>query len=205
MTYPELKVAIADWLNRSDLITSIPLFIQMAETELNRKVRTRNMESTQSLSTTSDTLSLPSDFLEPIEAYIVDQTGRRRPLQFVTPLQFQQHKNSHITTGIPAVALVQGSSLLLSPAPQTSFNGELLYYASIPALSDSNPTNWLIQKYPDLYLYTSLMHSAPFLHDDERLPIWSSKVSAVLTEIHSADEFSKYGSSNLAASPGLAW
>lgn len=205
MTYPELKILIADWLNRTDLAPSIPVFIQLAETELNRKLRTSDMESSYSLSISSDSHSLPSDFLEPIEAYIIDQSGRTRPLQFLSPLQFFKHQETHPTSGVPSVATVRGSTLYVSPSPSGTFDGSLLYYQQIPQLSDSNTTNWLIQKHPDLYLYASLAHSAPFLRDDDRIAVWAGKMDAILREIHLANENKKYGPSNMAASPGLIW
>jgi len=50
----------------------------------------------------------------------------------------------------------------------------LVYYARIPALSDSNTSNWLLDYSPDIYLYGALMQSAPYLQNDERITIWSS-------------------------------
>ena len=43
MTYAELKTAIANYLNRSDLDSMMDTFIQQTETELNRKVRDKKM------------------------------------------------------------------------------------------------------------------------------------------------------------------
>ncbi len=43
--YSELKAAIADWLNRSDLTDSIPDFIALAETRHKRDFKIRRMET----------------------------------------------------------------------------------------------------------------------------------------------------------------
>ena len=43
-TYTELKAAIADFLNRDDLTTSIDDFIRLAEAQMNREVRHWDME-----------------------------------------------------------------------------------------------------------------------------------------------------------------
>ena len=43
MTYSELKTAIANYLNRSDLDSMMDTFIQQTEAELNRKLRTKDM------------------------------------------------------------------------------------------------------------------------------------------------------------------
>ena len=44
-TYSELKTSIADYLNRSDLTSIIPTFISLAEAQINRDVRTWQMEN----------------------------------------------------------------------------------------------------------------------------------------------------------------
>ena len=42
-TYTELKASIADWLNRSDLTAAIADFISLAEAQIERTLRTRQM------------------------------------------------------------------------------------------------------------------------------------------------------------------
>ena len=43
-TYANLKTAIADFLNRDDLTSSIDDFIDLAEAQMNREVRHWDME-----------------------------------------------------------------------------------------------------------------------------------------------------------------
>ena len=42
-TYTELKTSLADWLYRSDLASVIPDFISLAESQVERQLRTRQM------------------------------------------------------------------------------------------------------------------------------------------------------------------
>ncbi len=42
-TYNELKTSVGDWLNRTDLTTVIPDFIALAEAQIERQLRTRQM------------------------------------------------------------------------------------------------------------------------------------------------------------------
>lgn len=53
--YGELKTSIASWLKRSDLTSSIPDFIAMAEDRINRKIRIRAMEANSTLNLTAST------------------------------------------------------------------------------------------------------------------------------------------------------
>ncbi len=42
-TYAELKTSIGDWLNRADLTAVIPDFISLAEAQVERTLRTRQI------------------------------------------------------------------------------------------------------------------------------------------------------------------
>jgi hypothetical protein len=64
----------------------------------------------------------------------------------------------------------------------------LTYYAKPQALDAGNQTNWLLTKAPDVYLYGSLKHSAPWLEDDARIQVWESLYQQALTEVRRTDE-----------------
>ena len=61
-TYTELKAAIADYLDRSDLTSQIVDFITLAEAEFNRTLFVAQREEVSSASASSGTITLPSDF-----------------------------------------------------------------------------------------------------------------------------------------------
>ena len=64
--YTELQTEIASWLNRDDLTSQIPLFIQLCETHLNQDLRTRSLieETTVTPSQANKYIDLPTGFLE---------------------------------------------------------------------------------------------------------------------------------------------
>jgi hypothetical protein len=62
-TYTELKAAVASWLARADLTSTIPDFITLAEAKLNRTLRTRQMEQ-RSTATATEYMELPTGFIE---------------------------------------------------------------------------------------------------------------------------------------------
>lgn len=59
--YATLQAAIADELARADLTAAIPNFIQLAEADLNRQVRTRQMQALVTGTATGQTITLPAD------------------------------------------------------------------------------------------------------------------------------------------------
>jgi hypothetical protein len=70
-TYGELKAAVADWLNRTDLTARIPDFIQLAESDIFRFFSARGNEVSVTIEqretptgnqvAISDTIALPAD------------------------------------------------------------------------------------------------------------------------------------------------
>ena len=69
----------------------------------------------------------------------------------------------------------------------------MYYYGKIPSLSASNATNQILENFPDVYLYGSLVHSAPFLGDDQRLQVWGSLYQSSLNAINGQSERAKQG------------
>ena len=84
-TFTELKDAIADWLDRSDLTARIPDFITLAEARLNRDLRIRPMEVRSSMETTSGQryFNLPGGYLQ--MRYMLMNTNPITPLEYITP------------------------------------------------------------------------------------------------------------------------
>ena len=70
MTYSELKTNIASFLNRSDLTDQLDLFIDQAEAEINRRVRTKDMVKRANAVLEQQYLTLPSDWQEAINVEI---------------------------------------------------------------------------------------------------------------------------------------
>ena len=94
---------------------------------------------------------------------------------------------------------LQDDPLLSSESPQKIFattDFELLYYQKIPSLI-SNADNWLLLDSPDVYLYGALLHSAPYLAEDERVAIWAQMYSASVARLNEASELARYSGSGL--------
>lgn len=186
-TYSELKSAAADWLNRSDLTSVIPTFVSLAEAQFNRRLRTRQMVTRANATIDTEFFAFPADFLE-IKNFQLNTNPITR-LTYVTEDQANALRaNTYLTSGKPIHFSVVGSQMEVIPTPDTSYTGELTYFAKIPALSDSNTSNWLLSYAPDLYLYGTLMQSAPYLRDDERTALWAGLYKAAMDDIVTADE-----------------
>lgn len=196
-TYSELKDSIAGWLNRedADTIAKIPDFIALAETDINRKVRHWRMELRSTAAIDARYTQLPPGFIEAVRLHLdVDE----RPVELLTPLALQQRRllNSD-TQGRPQFYAIIAGQIEVWPTPDSSYISEIYYYARTTALGDTNASNWILEHFPDAYLYGALMHSAPYLVDDARATIWASLYQGAIDGINADNDKAKYGGSGL--------
>jgi len=193
--YGELKSSISDFLNRSDLTSVIPTFIDFAEAEFNRNLRVRQMVARAEAPIDSRFSAVPADFIEAKDLVIVN-TDPVQPLEFITQQEMAQQRNTEYTSAAkPVNFTVVGSQFEFMPTPDAEYSLEMAYYAKITPLTTDAQTNWLLTDYPDLYLYTSLMHSAPYLKDDERITVWAQLATKAREELLARDASSSFNGS----------
>ena len=197
----DLRAFIATTLNRRDLTDAIPRWIQMCEGEVNRNLRVREMVKPAYIEMTvadQGYIPTPGDFLE-VEN-IETQTDPAIVLEAVTP-QRADELRARLKGGLPAYYSVVGSRVEIVPHPAEPISIEMSFYARLPPLTTNAATNWLLQRSPDVYLYGSLIHSAPYLKDDQRLPLWQTKFDKALDDLRRADKRAIYGQVPLVAKP----
>jgi len=196
-TYSELRTAVADFLNRSDLTTTIPSFISLAEAALNRRLRSPEMVTRATVTIDAEYENRPSDWMETIRYQV--NTNPITVLEFVTPEEAIIQKTKFSAAGAPLFFSTVGTQFQHVPMPDSSYTGELMYYARIAGLSDSNTSNWLLTANPDIYLYATLVQSAPYLKEDERIGVWAGILDRLMAEYEVAEQRAKTGSSRLAS------
>lgn len=200
--YDSLKSAVADYLNRQDLTSVIPTFIQLAEAEMSRTLRVRQMLN-RSQSTVSDQyISLPDGFLEMRNLRIETSRGWKS-LRAMSPEQIDENRTDFNggNTGEPmGYTLNPSDAIELTPAPDQSYTVEMTFYQKIEPLSDTNTTNWMLENNPDLYLFGALLQSAPYLKEDERLGTWSGLYRSLFTDIQAESDRARFAGSTPRAS-----
>jgi hypothetical protein len=196
--YTELKSAVADWLNRADLASVIPSFISLAESQFNRDERLRTRDAIVRATATIDEQfeALPSDYSEMQNFQINSQTPFRR-LEFLTLNQMDEYKRDFTTAGVPKYYSIVGNQLEFLPVPGDSYTAEMVYYAKLTPLSNTNPTNWLLTKHPDIYLYGALIQTAPYLKDDERVGTWANLYERGLGDVAVSAERAMFAGSTI--------
>jgi len=166
-TYSELKTAITDHLDRDDLSSQVDNFIDLAEARFKREIRIREMIEREALTIDERYESLPTGCLEIINLRLLTNP--------VTVLQeLNIHEMNRVRSegnGKPRRFSIH-EQIEFDVTPDQSYSGEVIFYEELTALSDANTSNALLAKAPDAYLYASLLASAPFLLNDERIAIW---------------------------------
>lgn len=195
-SYDNLKTNIADYLARSDLNDKIPMFVALAEKRLNRDLRLRQtlQQSTYNLESGFQ-VPTPSDFLEMKDIHI--DANPIINLNFKTVSQFYRLDNVS-GNGVPVNYTLVSNNFVLAPRPTGSSTINMTYYKIPKVLSDTNQSNEYLDVCPDLLLYASLVESAPFLMNDERLTTWEALYTRGLTSITKSDEQSEFPAQPLA-------
>ena len=196
-TYSELRATVADFLNRDDLTATIPSFISLAEAALNRRLRSPEMVTRATVTIDAEYEDRPSDWMETIRYQV--NTNPITVMEFVTPEEAIIQKTKFSAAGVPIFFSTVGTQFQHVPAPDGSYTGELMYYTRVAGLSDTNTSNWLLTANPDIYLYATLVQSAPYLKEDERIGVWAGILDRLMAEYEVAEQRAKTGSSRLAS------
>jgi len=196
-TFTALKASIADFLNRDDLTAVIPDFITLAEAQINRDVRHWKMEARSSgqQDPADEYMQIPADWVETIRLHLTG-TGTSVVNLISRDAMADKRQGDEDTTGTPMYYTHADGQFQLYPTPNATTDFELLYYQKIPSLS-SNADNWLLLDSPDVYLYGALIHSAPYLAEDERVAVWAQMYSASVARLNEASESARYSGSGL--------
>jgi len=164
---------------------------------MNRQIRHRKMVTRATATLDTPYFAVPADWKETIRFQL--NTNPITPLVFVTPEQLLEDSQKYSSGNQPMFYTTIGLQFEVLPQPAGSYEAELLYYANLPSLSDAAPTNWLLTESPDIYLYATLIQSAPYLKEDERTPVWTAMYDRLVNDMLLADERARIGSSKLKA------
>jgi hypothetical protein len=196
--YSSLVTAIGDDLARSDLTSYIPDFIMQAEQVFNHgsesidPLRVRDMETIDSLSPTSNVYTLPDDYLQ--YRRVTEEASPRRPLDYIDPMGVDQLYPLR-ASGYSNHFTIIGNSLYTYPLSTNDV--ELVYYATIPALTSVATTNWLITKAPSLYFRMGLMFAASFIKNDGEVAKNAQMAKALIDGMNRSGMMANYARAGL--------
>lgn len=157
--FSDLKTQIAEWANRQDwsdaLVTS---FIRMAEAKLNQELRVDRMIQFDDGVITSRCAQLPDDWLAMDLVRVANENGADGflPARYKARDEFFNQRDDYTWMYYS----LEGRTMFFggTPNPVDGTEYKLAYYGEVPVLSDTQ-ASWAYTKYPQLYLFASLMHA----------------------------------------------
>lgn len=199
-TVTELRTSFKTWQDDSTISDDqIDEFIQMAESEFNRRLRSIDMEVRATADLTDSFLALPDDFLELRSIHIEGDPNKR--IEQVTPKRLID-SNLSTTASVPKMVAISDGQFRFGPSTDGTRTIEIIYYGKIPTLL-SNSTNWLLDSHPDLYLWGALRGMDIFEGNDERATRFTNFMEITFSEIHENSDKQRYGSGPLVQRPSV--
>ncbi len=163
-TFGELKAALAAWADNSIISDRLPDFIRQAHEYIKQE-----LVLVDDLTIDSGTVILPDGF-----GRVVSIAVEAYPRRFLS--QGTTDQLTDLGTGIPAYYRVEANAddateldLILSPAPDTTYLGKLMWKFGGDFFATNDDTNAVLTRHPFAYLYAGLVALANYAHDTDVL------------------------------------
>jgi len=164
---------------------------------------------------------LMSFYMEKLFSYTVLAAGLNQPINLVTVLPdfgkirlvsvqgvgpldvaalneyVAKAQNPNNTYYVPRIYSIDANKLYIWPWPAEGDIVDIHYYEKVPLLSATINSNTFTLKHPDLLLYASSLEAAPYMVEDERIPVWESKYMTGVLIANAASNKIKLGSTPL--------
>ena len=193
--YTELKTEVANWIHRSDLTNNIPVFIQLAESKIANSIKGRKLETVYTTTFTAgvNSIPLPADYAS-IKSIVV--LSNPQSVCELIPDNWLAQYNANGDTGIPQFYSINGDNILFSSIPDGAYSVQITYYADLTQLSSLNATNWVLTKYPYLYLYGALIEASIYTNDPDQVTFYQAKFTDGINDV-----INKFGDESFSGSP----
>jgi hypothetical protein len=186
--YGELKNKLSGYLFNQRFVANYDDCTIIFEASTNTRLRVRPMEAVTALTTTLGQVALPADYLvwrtvRPFFATASPVTPIFRPpfdeIDYVHPAYLPP-----VGRGFDRLFTIEGNLFKARPVDDRPGAYELHYYQKIPTLvgSDLN-TNWLLDAYPNAYLFGLMTELAALGRNQEMAQLYKARRDEAFQEI----------------------
>jgi len=195
LTYDTLTSSVQDYLERSGatLISQIPLFIMLGERRTARDLKILGLKN----AITDNFIVGQSAFQKPIRWLNDSSFNIGTGTNFNTRLFLEQRAYEWCRlywpdptqTGTPKyyASDYNYNFWFLVPTPDQTYPYEVLYYETPQLIDSTTSTNFLTESAPEVLLYATLLETASYLKDDERVPVWTDYYNKARQNISDED------------------
>lgn len=181
LTYDTLTSSVEDYLERNDstLVSQIPLFIMLGERRVARDLKILGLKVavTDSFVAAESVVAKPTRWLNDSSFNIGTGTDFNTRL-FLLQRSYEWCRTywpDPTQTGTPKyyASDYNYNFWFFVPTPDETYPYESIYYETPQLIDDTISTNFLTESAPEVLLYATLLETASYLKDDERVPVWT--------------------------------
>lgn len=192
--YDSLVTAVTDWTLRDEM--PIDTFIGLIETKLRPILRHYKQDKQVTIPLVDKTITLPNDMIEPlylrVNGYDTRQISLVGGIKYANEVVYKQVGDTYEFDGPQDVG-------------EPGAEAVLLYRAVIPAITEDTPTNWLIQRFPDVYFHGVLYQAYRWMKDMESFSAEYQSFQEALSVV-AADDLAGRSTANVTSYGGpIAW
>lgn len=196
--YTAFRVAVQQLIEGDDLgatfsVATLDLMIGLAEVRVYRDLRSTAQLGSFSLAVASNSVTLPSDLQELSEVYFAGKS----PLEIIALAHLRELEAAGTSTGTTSYAAQDGDALRFWPTATGTLIGS--YYKRPTALSAGLSTTFT--RYPECFIFASLVESSAFLGFDARIPMWEQKYQRSISDAMEEERMRVFGGSPLRIRP----
>lgn len=191
--YSDLLAKLGVFLDRDDLALELPTYIQLAEMDMSRELRTPEMEHTITFTASAEDTTLNSDFQAMRAIYIEDSPDR--PLRAMSPTTLKMQFDGSV--GVPVAYSLVSGGIRLAPPPATAVSLTMDYFTTLEQLSVANPSNWILEKHPALYIHGPLYYAYMALDNAERASQHKGLFDLLLAKVNQQARNNRFGAGPL--------
>lgn len=197
MNYASLQTTTLSYLIRSgdsEAVAMCPTWIALAEDEIRMAMSRLMVPASESVDDDFDVdaeyLDFPSGLIK-IRSFVLNDP--RISLSYVAPTAIDRDTYNN-EVGTPKLYTVQGGKIRVIPSPDADYTATITYY-SLPSLSGSLTTNWLLTAYPKIYLWATLAEAYSFYLDEPNKNAKLSDLSRMISELEATQSMGNVASS----------
>lgn len=194
MDYTGLIAQVVDTLGGQITTAQAAALLPFVEARFNRTINSPQREVTAYTVPTGD-IQIPTDCWQLRDVWLDGSP----PVTLEQTAPDEARRLYGNATGSPQAYVVSGSTIDLWPTPTSTSTDTVYirYQQTIPALSATQTTNWLLASHPDIYYYSLLLQAEAYIVNDERLSVWKAALDEALAELAKLSGKQRYGASPL--------
>lgn len=195
----DLGITAAMWSDRQDLTAELmESFISNVTGRLNRILRLPEQEEAGTILCYGGGIEIPRNFIGLRMIQGQHPIVGTEVLQYVSQDVLQSYVNTQ--REYPGATYFSRIGRFWRMYPSAPDGAPFLvnYYAALPELTVDTPTTWLLQKYPQLYLYGLLEQIYMYTMDQERTLYWRERFETAAQELQVEADLAYYSGSRLA-------